>query len=470
MSFFHVRTLPGYDWPALPDAAFSPVWAAYLELERTQWLSAQEIEHRQLQQVRNVLAHGIVHVPYYRRTLTAAGVSPGAVQTMEAFRRIPLLPRHTYQEHQEELIAAGLPPGTQEAGKISTSGSTGRPLDVLQTQVVQLWWYAFFLRDLEWAGLDPMGKLASIRGTGATGTELQRLLEGICVSSWLPPLARLIDSGPAHGMAVYQDHRRQLQWLRGIEPDYLLSYATNLDVLASLLEEEGRGLTRLRAIQAVSDPLAPEVQARIERAFGVPVRNTYSCCEAGYLATSCPQHPGLHVHAENVILEVLDDAGLPCGPGQTGRVYLTTLHNFRTPFLRYQLGDLARVAPSCVGPSSCPCGRGLPLLETVEGKARPMFRLPDGRLKSSYGLSYFLRDVGGHHQHQMIQKAVDHVVVRIVPAAGWTPEHAERLRLGVQNFFETPIRVDVEITERMEMPASGKFKSIVCELDCRSDH
>jgi phenylacetate-CoA ligase len=218
----------------------------------------------------------------------------------------------------------------------------------------------------------------------------------------------------------------------------------------------------LKAIQAISESLTQEAQAGIEDAFGVPVKNTYSCTEAGYLASPCPEGHGMHVHAENVLLEVLDDAGKPCGPGETGRVYLTHLNNYRGPLVRYELGDEATL-----GPASCPCGRGLPLLSRVRGKSYPMFHLPNGRRKSAVTVAHMLRKVGGHWQHQVIQKTVDHVVVRLAADAGWTSKNSDEIALKLQAFFEDRIRVDVEVHERLATPASGKFQSMVNELEPR---
>jgi phenylacetate-coenzyme A ligase PaaK-like adenylate-forming protein len=107
MSFFHLRTLPGYSWPALPDASLSQVWVAYQELGRGQWLAPEEIERRQLEQVRTLLTHALAQVPYYRRTLAEAGISPAAVQTPAGFRRVPPLSRSDCQAHQAYPSTAG---------------------------------------------------------------------------------------------------------------------------------------------------------------------------------------------------------------------------------------------------------------------------------------------------------------------------------------------------------------------------
>jgi phenylacetate-CoA ligase len=301
--------------------------------------------------------------------------------------------------------------------------------------------------------------MATIRSTGLPAHRLSQALEGISVPYWLASLRPLIETGSSHCMDIRQDHRRQLQWLRGLAPDYLLSYPSNLEALAKFVRDDGP-IPSLRAIRAISETLTTEAQVDIEAAFGVPVRNTYSCAEAGYLATSCPAGHGLHVHAENVLLEVLDERGQPCGPGQTGRVYLTCLNNFRGPFVRYELGDEATV-----GPERCACGRGLPVLARVEGKSYPLFRLPDGRHKSSTLVAMLVRRVGGHWQHQVVQKGPDHLVVRLAVNATWTDQHGHLLREKLQEYFEAPVRVDLEFHDRLPLPASGKFQSMVVDMN-----
>lgn len=459
MASFQVRSLPGYDWPALADAGGAQVWDAFLELERTQWLDPGTLHECQLEQIRELLAHCIMEVPYYRDELPRAGITPGSIQTMADFRRIPLLPRRTYQERYAEFEASRLPDGTVATGVRKTSGSSGTPTSVLMTNVVNLWWCAFFLRDLQWCGVDTTGVLAAIRSTGQKGENLAKGLQGIRTPAWVADLAPVIVTGPAHLMDIQQDHRIQLQWLRRIAPHYLLSYPANLEVLADLMAGQGK-LPTLKAVLSISDTLTPERRQKIEAAFGVPVKNTYSCAEMGYLASPCPSGHGLHIHAENVLLEVLDAAGRPCAPGETGRVHVTSLHNFRGPLIRYELGDEATFS---AGP--CPCGRGLPLLHQVVGKNSPMFLLLDGRRKSSTILARLVRRIGGHWQHQVVQDARDHVVVRLAVNAAWTGKGAEELIRIVRDFFEGPVRVDVEIADRLPTPAHGKFQNMICTVE-----
>jgi phenylacetate-CoA ligase len=458
MAFFSLRPLPGQLWPSLPDLGLSQVWSAYLALDGTQWLGAAELEQHQLIQFRELLDHCQQHVPYYRNLLASHGINCKSIQKMNDFRRIPLLTRRTWQDHFDQFCAEQLPPGTVAVDEDKTSGTSGIPICVLKTNIFYVWWLAFYLRDLEWSDLRPNGTMASIRATLKTGVDLECLLQGQRMPCWNPILEPLLETGPLYGMDIRQDPRRQIEWLQEVNPDYFLSHTSNLELLASMLLDEPRRFPRLKAIQAVSETLTEEAQTKIETAFRAPIKNLYSCAEAGYLASPCPAGNGLHVHAENVILEILDEADQPCKSGETGRVVLTVLHNFRTPFIRYDIGDLATLALE-----PCRCGRGLPLLTRVLGKVRPHFKLAGGRWKHTSELVHAITTIGGHHQHQVIQKTLDHVMVRIVPNCAWTADHDQRLIQAVRVFFEAPVGVQLELKERLEPLPGGKLRSMICE-------
>src|SRR5690606_36464707 len=108
---------------------------------------------------------------------------------------------------------------------------------------------------------------------------------------------------------------------------------------------------------------------------GLPARvlDTYGCQEAGKLALACPEGR-YHVCVESVLLEIIDDAGAPVGPGGEGWVVITSLFNYATPFIRYRLGDRAVAGDG----EPCPCGRTLPVIARILGCARNMLVMPDG--------------------------------------------------------------------------------------------
>jgi phenylacetate-CoA ligase len=406
-----------------------------------------------------LLQHCYHQVPYYRRLLSEAGIGARPIESLDEFLRIPLLTREQVHSHPDELCAKSLPEGMVATSIQGTSGTNGVPIKVLQTNRVNLWWFAFYLRDLEWSDIDPRRRLAAIRFLRSGGKEVPGSMDGLTLPCWIASLDPLVETGRSYALDIRSDPRKQLAWLRRIDADYLLSMPSNLEFLASLLSESGQPLPALRAIQAIGETLTDAARERIENGFGVPVRNCYSASEAGYIASPCPLGHGLHVHSENVLLEVLDENNVACGPGETGRAVLTVLHNYRKPFVRYDILD-----DVTLGAGPCPCGRGLPLLSHVSGRQHPLFFLPNGRRKIVTGLYLDVKKVGGLHQMQLIQRAVDHIILRIVRDQTWTEEHAVRMRSIIHQEFGEPIRVDVETPDRLELPPGGKLKRIVIEV------
>jgi len=83
-----------------------------------------------------------------------------------------------------------------------------------------------------------------------------------------------------------------------------------------------------------------------------------------------------------------------------------------------------------------------------------------GRLAEAFvRLVHALSVIGGHHQHQVEQMALDRVVLRIVPDKSLTADHPYQLRQAVQDTFEPPIHVDLEVKEWPELPRSGNCKA-----------
>jgi len=453
--FFKLRDPSGRVWPPIPNPKYGSLWAFYLGLEKSQWFDPAQIEAGQLAQLRVVLTHCKQNVPYYRDIL--AFVEPEAIRSMDDLRRLPLLQRGVYQARFGDMTAQALPPGITQTGTNHTSGSTGIPIEVRTTNVVTLLWWAFYLRDLQWGGIDPRNILCAIRPLTKPDKLNEELMRGVTMPYWQRELNEFIETGTSHGMELSQHLNVQLEWIQRHNPNYLLSYPSNLMALAGLIEERKITLSRLGKIQTIGEDLSEEYQQHIERVFGVPIHNTYSCVEAGYLASPCSAGQGLHVHAENVILEVVDDNGVACQPGQTGKVLLTTLHNYLNPFVRYDIGDEATV-----GSQVCICGRGLPLLTRVFGKRRPMFLLPSGERKNSWWCVAGVRTTPGVLQWQIIQERRDRVLVRLVTGPSWNAHTEAQLRQGVEEFFEAPMKTAIEIHQRLPTTKGGKVLDVVC--------
>ena len=267
-----------------------------------------------------------------------------------------------------------------------------------------------------------------------------------------------MNTGRGATLPVGTDVRAQLEWLQQQQPDYLLSHPSNLAELAKLSLAQNVRFPRLREVRTSGELLTQEVRDLCRQAWDVPVTDMYSANEVGYIALQCPQHEHYHVQAEDVIVEVLDERGEPCAPGQTGRVVISTLHNFAMPLVRYDIEDFAEVG------APCPCGRGLPVLRRIVGRVRNMLVTADGKCYwPSFKLSRIM-DEAPLLQYQIVQKEFDLIEARLVTASPLTGGQEEKLRQHILSQLPLGFRVNLAYCSEIPRSAGGKFEDYVSEV------
>lgn len=449
-----LSAVPGTTWPSIPGPRAAVLLAILFQLRRSQWLSADELERRQCHQLSSLLAHAHAAVPLYRERLAGAGYRPGASVTRELMAEIPRLARAELQGLGDRLLAAPAHEAHRPIGVVRSSGSTGIPVQVRTTRVTSLLWDAITLRDHYWHRRDFAQKLVAIRAEASQPTDD---VAGVSARSWGPPVSLLHPTGPAARLDVSVVVERQLPWLVAQAPGYLLTYPSNAVALAKLCLAQGVRLPALRELRLFGEVVDENVRAVCREAWGVPVTDLYSANEIGYLALQC-EHGAYHVQSESVWVEVLDEAGKPCAPGEVGRVVVTSLHNFATPLIRYEVGDYAEVG------APCPCGRGLPVLARILGRTRNMLVMPDGtRRWPLLGWREF-RNIAPVVQHQLVQRSLDRVEVRLVVERTLTAGEEDRLRTLVQQALGHPFPLTFAYLPEIPRTRSRKYEEFVSEV------
>ncbi|MBI3223122.1 MAG: phenylacetate--CoA ligase family protein [Nitrosomonadales bacterium] len=442
-------TIKEIGWPAIPSAQGAASLALQLQLEHSQWWSAQAIAQQQFRQLSALLLHAAATVPFYRERLQSAGYDPVRESITPArWRTLPRLRREDIQSAGDALMSGRVPAAHGRLFEHFTSGSTGRPIHAYGTELTHFFWLGLTLRDHLWHKRDLSGKLASIR---SKVSEEPR-------QGWGPATDAAFASGPSVTLNIQADLDSQLQWLIQHNPDYLLSHPSNLAALARHCIERHIRLPRLREVRSFGEALGPDLRRLCREAWNVPLVDSYSTEEVGYIALQCPEHQHYHVQAENLLVEVLDDQGQPCPPGEIGKVVVTTLHNFAMPLLRYEIGDYAEVG------EPCPCGRGLPVLKRIMGRQRNLVTLPDGRQHwPSFPGSLWL-SVAPIRQFQLVQKSLQQIEVRIVADRPLTADEETRLGALLNQQFGYPFHLVFNHVGQIERKPNCKFEDFISEL------
>ena len=440
----------GIEWPPVATGKAAELAALLGQLEDTQWWSAGEIAGRQFRQLGVLARHCAEQSAHFRRRLGDAGLAAGDLATPEGLARLPILSRRELQAAGEDFYCRRLPADHGPIYQGRTSGSTGEPVVVRRTAISHLDWLAATMREHFWHGRDFGERLASIRANTSEPVRLEH---------WGPPASLLFDTGPSLLLPARSDIGQLWAWLADFRPGHLLVYPSILAALAARCREIGGPWPGLRQIRTIGETVAPELRQEAAAAFGTKVVDSYSSEEAGYIASECPDSGLYHVQAEAVLVEVVDDRGQACSPGQVGRVVLTALRNFATPLIRYDIGDFAEVA----GP--CPCGRGLPALRRILGRERNLVLMPDGsRHWPQVGFRRF-RDIAPIRQYQFVQLERELVEVRLVAEATLTAGQEAALTALIHDRLghAFPLRF-AYFDDRLPVGANGKFEEFVCRL------
>jgi hypothetical protein len=336
--------IEGIAWPGIPAANGAALLAILFQLEQSQWWTPERIAERQGRQLKALLAHARTHVPFYRKRLRGCADLPEGEGWLAAWRQIPPLTRADIQasEADESMIADALPPGHGELREIYTSGSTGTPIRSVRTQLWELIWSAFTVRDHLWHRRDLNGKLAGIRESGK-GKALYP--EGTTAPSWSYSSATVFATGPMISLNVTTPVDKQAEWLQRQDPDYRLTHPEPGAGVGHALPGQKHPPAEAEAGHDDRRESTPGGARGLRAAWNAPIADIYSTREVGYLALQCPDHEHYHVQSEGVFVEVLDDSGRPCAwPSRARARHAFAQPRHATDPLRHRRRGRARAA------------------------------------------------------------------------------------------------------------------------------
>ena len=293
------------------------------------------------------------------------------------------------------------------------------------------------------------------------GTPQDQWSQTARADTWGTSTLGVIETGPAVAMDSRNPIERQAEWLIKENPDYLLTYPSNALELIRYFSQHDLHLQNLRELRTFGEMLDPRLRPLCRHVWNVPLVDNYSSQEVGYLALQCPSGDGYHIQSENVLVEVINDAGQPCGTSEIGRVVVSTLQNFASPLLRYEIGDYAEVG------QPCQCGRGLPMLKRIMGRQRNMFCLPTGeRFWPSLSLEgdAVPQAAASIRQYQIIQRSVEQIEARLVTPQPLGRECENELTNWLCRSFGHRFQVQYTYVPEIQRSAGGKFEDFRSEV------
>jgi phenylacetate-CoA ligase len=415
----------------------------FIMTQRAQWKTRHKIDRIQQDRLARLIQHAWNKVPYYRDLMSSAGLRPEDIRSRDDLRMIPITTKRALQNVSlKDKIAAGT---DIDRCRIShTSGTTGAPLKIYaaagDVTRMNLSWARAYLSN----GMEPWYKIAAFIGQSET----------IRKRSWYEYLG----IWKRHEISTWKDPEDWIKEIRHSKPDVLVGYVMTLKLLAEAIQANGVHDIRPKLIYHSSAILDDASRRFLESVFRVPVIDFYGADEAGCIAWECPRCSLYHINSDMVLVEIQKD-GTAARPGEAGEILITNLQSYAMPFIRYALGDVGVLSDKIPF-----CGRGLPLMEKIQGRMDDFIILPNKRKLPPHPLYHCLDPVPGIRRWRIIQTDIHHLVVELERGRGFSAETVSRARANLIQLLKSDIDIVVRAVPSIPIPRQTKFRAIQSEL------
>jgi phenylacetate-CoA ligase len=306
----------------------------------------------------------------------------------------------------------------------------------------------------QWHDFDTRAALASVRWYSSGQ---RKYPDGITEARW----SFVGDAGAHHTIDLHHPTADLVEWLGRRASKYLLTFPSVAYDIAHLRKEGGCGDLDLSKIVGISEIVTPDIRTAVQEQLGCEIAQIYACGEMGCIALQSPVDEQCLVCEETVFVEILDDKDQPVEPGETGRVILTSLYNFGTPFIRYEIGDFATLAAE-----QCPSGRALMRLARIDGRRRNALLTKNRRRvwPHQIAVSELSRMLGSAH-FQIRQPAPRAIDLYYVIENGARSLDMEGITAMFSDLLGQAVDVTISPTDAIARSAGGKRDLVISTVD-----
>jgi phenylacetate-CoA ligase len=373
---------------------------------------------------------------------------------LSQFRQIPELTRDLLRDEFEYLKSDDLE--SRNWYRRTTGGSTGEPVVVLQDRPYDDVGRAVKDLHYEWAGRSSGEPLVALWGSE------RDILMGS--EGWRNKLSGFIRNQTLLNSwnMTKPDMQRYAETLLRVRPVVIEAYAESIYALARYLNETGMRIDGVRSVITGAGTLYPFIRHEVENAFRCPVLNRYGSREVGDIAAERNSTSGLEVFSYVNLVEVVDESGRPCEPGEEGDVLVTSLTNYAMPLIRYRLGDRAIVGVASTTPI-----HSVDRLQAVTGRILDALVREDGSTVPATFFMHFLSVVhnsGWIQKTQVIQKDYNRIIIKMVTTAEPPDLALGEIRNTLQRVMGRSCKIDFDFVDAIPPSPSGKYRYTITNL------
>lgn len=401
--------------------------------------SEEALGRVQFKRLRRIVAHAYEHSSFYASHYDAHGFHPRDLKSCEDIQHIPIVRRGQIKGVPGETLVTR--PDIHGLHGHTTSGSSGMPMTIYFDKRDMTLWMYLWLRAYMLAGLKLTDTLVILCGP---------------VSIYRKGFWRKL------GLLrrdYYNVHEPAEEIRRGISEKYdrldaLRGSPGDLVNLACEVRKHG-AFPMPRLVFTCAGAIDDRARDCITEAFGTPPLDFYGAVENGVIAFQTPDSGGRYYVNEDFTL--LESEPAPYLSDNEGKAILTSLYRRTTPIIRYEIGDVIDFGD---GARDAGARIRFKTINGILGKYSSYVALPDGTVVSPRLIKQNIAQVGNIRKFQLIQDRIDHAVIRIEKADGYTPEAERELQNLMDRTFRNLVTLDIVYSEEIGRGDGQKIKVI----------
>jgi phenylacetate-CoA ligase len=414
---------------------------------RVPFFSKHRLEAIQSRRFRSIIRHAYESVPFYRQVMDQRGLRPEDFRSVSDLRKLPLVDKDTVQDNLDRFQSWAVDPASclvlksARGGAMTWTARTARRGLAIAERERAVW--------LPLSGRRLGCKQLHILSPASSTLEIRAFWDRLVVTpAWV---SRKFFADP------FRSYEEIIATLNEVRPDIAFSFGSYVEHFFRFLADSGISPALPRAWYYGADALSPHWRNLIKEKFGVEVYSNYAATETGRIGFECERRSGYHLNIDFTAVRLVDEQGEDVPAGEVGEVIVSNLHNTATVLLNYRLGDLAEMSTQ-----DCPCGRNLPLLRELHGRALESIQLADGRRITSGAFWMRFRDIlCDVRKVQIVARGQGRMCWRIVPGRGTERQTFEKQLLEHSaRVFGAQLEATVEFVDDIPTAPSGKFEAV----------
>jgi len=422
-----------------------PFWFRRKWLQKTQWLSEEDLEGIQLKLLQELVRHCYTTVPYYRQLMRERGIKVEDIKALEDIKLFPILTKQDVLRAADTIISTKYPKWSLKTAY--TGGTTGTPL-IIKRDIFSIGNnHAFFRRQWEWAGIGLFDRCAYLTG----GLFVKPDMQNSRLYAYDPFMKELLLSTYHLCTSTAKEYA---EVMKKYEVKAIVGYPSAVHLLARTCLDF-RIEMNLKAALTSSETLSESMKNTISLAFNCNVFDYYGSAERTCDIQTCDKG-SYHIIPEYGITELI-----PTDQPDTGRcrIISTGFWNKAMPLIRHDMNDIVVKSER-----ACPCGRQFPVIKSILGREGDIIKTPSGKEFGAAILTHLLYGTDHIAESQIIQDSIDHIIINYIPTNKFTAKDLDIFEKLIERHLPTELKVDIKQVERIKRTESGKLKPIVSYL------